>query len=230
VVLAVVLAAGIAVLALSRASGKSDDDASSSGAVAPPLPSGSSAATSESGTTPAGTTQPSAGPLPASGGDVTSCIVSLFPPDSFDHATDFSALCSETDPFKTGAGIRRELVRGHRTVSDGMREWALLGWYEIPAASLVRSRCCPSPEPLEFPETKACKPMAEVLAPLDHATAATSDPADQTLRDAVDAYTRDVYCIVRSGIAHRFGRKDKPEGGEITAFTHFLGRFLKVKR
>jgi hypothetical protein len=154
----------------------------------------------------------------------------LFPPDSFDNATDFSALCSETDPLKMSAMIRKELVRSRHPVSDGMREWAMLGWYEVPADSLVRSRCCPSSKPFEFPETRTCKPMAEVLAPLDRAAAAASDPGDQALRDAVDAYTREVYCIVRSGFAHRFGRKDKPEGGEITAFTHFLGRALKARR
>jgi hypothetical protein len=156
--------------------------------------------------------------------------VSLFPRDSFDRSPDFSALCSETDPLKASGVIKKELVRARHTISDGMREWALLGWYELPTASLVRSRCCPSPAPFEYPETKSCKPMAEVLAPLDRAAASTSDPADKAVRDAVDAYTHEVYCIVRSGIAHRFGRKDKPEGGEGTAFMQFLGRFLKTKR
>jgi hypothetical protein len=238
VALAIVVAAAVALLALSHASGQSDDAASASGVAAPPPPSGASAATNESGATVGvGTTQPSAAPLPASSGDLpsapqnlASCIVPIFPADSFDRATDFSELCSETDPLKISSGIRKELVRGHHTVSDGMREWALLGWYEIPAVSLVRSRCCPSPHPLEFPDTKACKPMPEILASLDRVASATSDPADQTLRDAVDAYTREIYCVVRSGIAHRFGRKDKPEGGEITAFMHFLGRFVKTKR
>jgi hypothetical protein len=81
-----------------------------------------------------------------------------------------------------------------------------------------------------MPDAKVCTPMAEILAPLERAALATSDPGDKAVHDAVDAYTHEVYCIVRSGIAHRFGRKGKPEGGEVTAFTHFLTRFLKTKR
>jgi hypothetical protein len=110
-----------------------------------------------------------------------------------------------------------------------MREWALLGWYELAAVSLLRARCCPSARPFEWPEARACKPMAEALAPLDRAALAAPDPSDKALKDAVDAYTHEVYCIARSGVAHRFGRRDKPEGGEDTAFSRFVAGFVKAK-
>ncbi len=158
-------------------------------------------------------------------------MLPTFPADSFDASTDFAFLCTEADPAKLAAAVRAELVRSHHNLSDGMKEWALLGWYELPAVALVRSRCCPaSAPPLALPDTGACPPITQVLGTLATAAAATSDPSDKALQKAVDGYTTDVYCAVRSGFAHRFGRRDKPEGGEDTTFAKFLARFVKAKR
>jgi hypothetical protein len=122
-------------------------------------------------------------------------------------------------------------VRSHRNnISDGMREWALLGWYETAAFAVVRGRCCPGAAPLKLPETGACTPLPEVLAGISTAAAATTDPADKALKKAVDAYTSDVHCIVRSGIAARFGRVGNPQGGEDTTFMRFLGQVVAAKR
>src|SRR5262249_38317751 len=156
---------------------------------------------------------------PSAPAGVTACVVPLFPADSFDASTDFSFLCAETDPFKGGTAVRTELVRARRNISEGMREWALLGWYETAAFSVIRSRWCPSAPPLQLPEVRGCTPMPEVLGQLAAAAGSTSDPADKALKKAVDAFTDDVHCIVRSGNAARFGRVGNPRGGEDTTFT-----------
>jgi hypothetical protein len=161
---------------------------------------------------------------------VSECVVSLFPADSFDPTTDFSFVCAETDPQRGGELVRAQLVRNHRNISDGMKEWALLGWYEMAAFSVVRARCCPSASPLQLPEVHGCAPMADVLAGITAAAAATADPEDKALKKAVDAYTDAVHCFVRSGNASRFGRVRNPQGGEDTTFMRFLSQVVAAKR
>jgi hypothetical protein len=167
---------------------------------------------------------------PLGKGDLAACVAPVFPSESFDSTSDFSFLCSENDTSKARQAFRTELVRVGHNLSDGMREWALLGWYELPTVAMIRARCCPAAAPLELPETRSCTPMADILSGLATAAQAATDPADKTLQKAVDAYTSEVYCVVRSGIAHRFGRRDKPEGGEDTTFQRFLARFVKARR
>jgi hypothetical protein len=161
---------------------------------------------------------------------LAACVVPLFPPESFDASTDFSFVCSEADPLKGGSAVRTQLVRSHRNLSEGMKEWALLGWYEPAAFSVIRARCCPSAPPLQLPEVRGCTPVPDLLAGISTAAAATRDPADKALKKAVDAYTSNVYCIVRSGIAARFGRVGNPQGGEDTTFMRFLGQVVAAKR
>ncbi len=154
----------------------------------------------------------------------------LFPADSFDSATDFSFVCAEADPAKGGAAVRTQLVRARHNVSLGMKEWALLGWYEMAAFSVIRSRCCASPPKLQVPEVGTCAPIPEILDGVAAAAKATTDPADKALRHAVDAFTTAIHCIVRSGVAARYGRVGNPQGGEDTTFMHFLSRVVTSER
>ncbi len=163
--------------------------------------------------------------------DVTACVTPLFPGDSLDPSSDFSFVCAEADALKGAAAVRAQLVRAHRNMSDGMKEWALLGWYEPAAFSVLRAHCCPSASPQKLPEVpRGCAPVSEAFAEIAAAAAATSDPADKALRKAVDAYTDDIHCIVRAGIAARFGRVGNPQGGEDTMFLRFLARVVAAKR
>jgi hypothetical protein len=154
-------------------------------------------------------------------------VIPLFPPESFDVATDFSFVCSETDPIKGGAAIRTQLVRAHHNVSEAMKEWALLGWYEMAAFAVIQARCCPSPAPLKLPEVHGCPSLSEALTAIGAAARAASDPADKGLKKAVDTYTNDIHCVVRIGMASRFAHMGNPQGGEDTTFTHLLGRMAK---
>jgi eukaryotic-like serine/threonine-protein kinase len=163
--------------------------------------------------------------------DAAACVASVFPADSFGASPDFSFLCTERDPLKGAAAVRTQLVRAHRNDSGGAREWALLGWYEIAAFSMMRGHCCASPPPLEVPEVpRSCAPLPGVLAEIDAAIRSAADVSDERLGKAVDAYTRDAYCIVRTGMATRFGRIGNPQGGEDTAFKKFLARAVASKR
>ena len=192
-------------------------------------------------TAPAASTTPAPIPLPviptsASAAvppatDVSACVKRVFPGDSLDSAPDFSFVCADADPIKGAAAVRAQLVSAHKNMSEGMREWALLGWYELAAFSVLRAHCCPSASPLQPPEVpRGCTPVSDALGVIATAAAGTSDPGDASLKKAVDAYTDDIHCIVRAGIAARFGRVGNPQGGEDTTFLRFLGRVVAAKR
>jgi len=78
---------------------------------------------------------------------MNACIRPLFPPDTFtgDAMPDFSFLCKETDPRKGIGSMKTRIVLGNGGhVSEGMKEWALSGWYQLATFAVVRSRCCMS--------------------------------------------------------------------------------------
>src|SRR5262249_44050408 len=156
-------------------------------------PSGASAAPPSGSATAALSSQPSAAPA---ANNVAACVKKLFPEGTFEEPLDLTSLCAETDPFKGVADIKVELVRPRRATSDGMKEWALLGWYEVPAIAIIRARCCASAPPLVLPEVpRWCTPMGDALGQLEAAALAATDPADKDLRKAVDAYTNNIYCV-----------------------------------
>src|SRR5262249_1217590 len=116
--------------------------------VVPPASAASPASTALPATV-VSTALPVAGP---GAGDVAACVVPIVPANSFDASTDFSFVCSETDPRKGGAEVRTQLVRAGKNLSTAMQEWALLGWYEMAAFAVLRSRCCPGAPAIGLPE------------------------------------------------------------------------------
>ena len=88
------------------------------------------------------------------------CAVGLFPEDTFnDAAPDFAFVCTEPNPV-SGASQLRQLVvasRGDSGVTQGMREWATMGWYGMAAFTVLRARCCEDPTSLATPTShKQC--------------------------------------------------------------------------
>ena len=77
--------------------------------------------------------------------------------------------------------VKNEVIRagGGRIVSDGMREWAIVGWYGMAAFAAVRATCCPSSSPeLHIPFKDATCDLDGALKRI--ATAATSATAEDT--------------------------------------------------
>lgn len=134
-------------------------------------------------------------------------------------------MCTITDPRKGGGAVRTEVVRAgaRKRVSDGMREWAVLGWYEMAAFAIMRSSCCPSAAPLDIP---IAIPTCDIETPLlELATLASSAAAeDAKVTAALDAYTNAVRCVARAGGSDGFGQKGGPQGGESGTFEKTLKR------
>jgi hypothetical protein len=188
---------------------------------AAPPPTSSAAPPATGSAAPSGTAAASASP-----GDVAACLFPLFAENTFvDPPTRLNTICQIGDPRKGGEIIRTEVILAgeRRVLSDGMREWAILGWYEMPAFGMLQEACCPSHPELDIPITM---PPCEIEGPLnDLIKIATSpDSDDAKVKAAVKAYTREAKCIARAGASDSYGRKTGPQGGEDVAFKKTLDR------
>ncbi|WP_437621563.1 hypothetical protein [Sorangium sp. So ce1151] len=170
---------------------------------------------------------------PADGSaDFAACMAPLFPGRSIDAETagQLSFVCAEVDPMKGVAALKSHLAQaaGAGGVSDATKEWAVLGWYDMATLAALRARCCDAPPPFELPRApEGCPPVDAALNDLGAAVASASSPGDRALAKAARRYTRTVQCVVRVGAASRYGRKNKPNGGEASAFKKVLARALR---
>jgi len=181
---------------------------------------------------------PSPGAVPVAAGassagkpDPDACMLALFAPDTFDSAAapGLSGICSETDPRRGGAALRSIVVRAgsNRAPSEGMKEWAMLGWYDMAAFAVMRGRCCASAPPIALPPTPGgCEPIADLLNELG---AAVASGGETKATDVVDRYGNAARCVTRGGAGSLFGRIRGPQGGEATAFAKTLARALPAR-
>ena len=121
--------------------------------------------------------------------------------------------------------MKSEVVRAStgRKVTDGMKEWWMLQWYEMAAFAVVRGRCCSAPPPLTLPAPIGeCVPLDRAL---DRLGAAARDADD--VERALAEYTRAVHCAVSSGHGGTYGHPSRPKGGEEAAIRKTLARGSK---
>ncbi|WP_437295845.1 hypothetical protein [Sorangium sp. So ce426] len=201
--------------------------------VEPSAPALGDAGTEQAGTAaPADAGTASAAPDPAATADFAACAMPLFPGKSVDAAIagQLSFACAETDPMKGVATLKSHLgqAAGPKGVSDATKEWAVLGWHDMATFATLRARCCHAPPPLQLPPTpEGCAPLDETLNELGAAVASASAPGDRAVAKAARRYMRAAQCVARVGAATRYGRKNKPNGGEATAFKKVLSRALR---
>ncbi len=197
----------------------------SSASVAPSASASSSASAAPSTSAASSASAPpaSAPPAPA---DVAACMRKLFPADTFQEgAASLTFVCEEPSPVRGAPRVREALVRdSDGKVTEGMKEWAILGFFELGAYAVLRGRCCPADvAPLELPISPGkCPPLAESLGEV----AAASQPGadDKALKRAIDHLDRDVRCILRSKQTKPFGSYPRLSGGEGTALSKTMKR------
>ncbi|WP_437546659.1 hypothetical protein WME97_43050 [Sorangium sp. So ce367] len=211
-------------------------DAAPAACAAPVEPSapalGDAGAEQASTAAPADAGTASAAPAPAATADFAACAMPLFPGKSVDAAIagQLSFACAETDPMKGVSALKSQLAQaaGPKGVSDATKEWAVLGWHDMATLATLRARCCHAPPPLQLPPTpEGCTPLDEALNELGAAVASASAPGDRAVAKAARRYMRAAQCVARVGAATRYGRKNKPNGGEASAFKKVLSRALR---
>lgn len=154
--------------------------------------------------------------------------MALFAPDTFSHGRpDFSFVCSNPFPRHGITQVQAQVVLGrgsNREMTDGMREWATLGWYQLAAYSVFRGRCCSSPPQLEWTFDLAC-PIDEAMTELERAVGTDDSPA---IDAAVERYTKEARCLTKLGQARNFGQSALPAQG-MNSFRMVLERMRRAK-
>lgn len=192
------------------------ESATGPGAATPPATS-SSVVASASAT-------PTAAPFSVP--DPEQCIEALLAPGAVAEGAkpNFTFLCEASDPRKVASQIRSVVIRAARGgVTDAMREWAVMGWYEYAAFASMKGRCCPSAPKIVLPSTSGlCAPMDDALNKISDVSKPGASEADQEA--ALKGYRESLLCIARGGQHGVFGPYDPPSGGQDTAFMKTFAR------
>ena len=194
-----------------------------------PATTASSAPTVAPTTEPSGSATANDGPDAGDGadGEVTRCVASLFPEGTFALGSlDLSFVCEEESPRRATTLIQSQVALGHwgtGKANAGMREWAVLGWYEIGALALIRGQCCESPRPLDWATKLAC-PFDQAVSRIEQST---HDRDPVALAKAIAEYARQATCLTRQGQASNFGQAGLPGPG-VSALRKMTDRARKT--
>jgi hypothetical protein len=158
-------------------------------------------------------------------------MLPLFPEDTFAFTKPyFDFVCAETNARKGGNNLRIQVIRsggGAKGVTQGMREWAELGWYEMASFTIARTLCCPDAEPLDTPGSTDDCTLDKSLQQLADAVVTGDDAAVDT---AVTQYTKTVHCLARAGAARAFGQRGLPGSRATGVFRTVIKRAREVAR
>jgi hypothetical protein len=167
-------------------------------------------------------------PLAPSPADISRCISSIFPDDTFASDADLDDVCTQPDPRKAAAFLRSRIASHGfeaKATTDGMRLWANLSWYELAAVGIARGACCPSPSPIDLPApVGTCPPLASAI---DGLAASVRSRADvnaslKTFREAARC-TEHGYTL-NSGVPSPYDYRGPLGGGAESAFRLLLER------
>ncbi len=146
----------------------------------------------------------------------------LFPEDTFTAEPQLPFVCEEKAAASAASQLKTQIVvegRG-RPATGGMKEWAVLGFYEVAALAVVRGRCCPGAEPLTFPDAEPCK-LGEALVAVGKA--ARSGAPKEELAEATKRFDGEVRCLMKVRQTERFGYQPLL-GGEASTFEKTTAR------
>ena len=142
--------------------------------------------------------------------DVNACVADLLPDDSFSKPPSFDFICQEADPVKGGLTVKSTIIKGAAgSTSKAMREWVKLGWYEMLAYSLLRSKCCNKPPALKWGFDISC-PVDKPLKRFEKAVVAREMAAFDKI---FFEYAEEIRCLSRFGQAPDFNQGAPPGSG-----------------
>jgi hypothetical protein len=154
------------------------------------------------------------------GDKLGSCVAGYLPPNTFGKAPDLAFVCSESDPRNGAEKLHGAVVTGapRGQVTEAMKIFAKIGWYDMAAFAVVRAGCCPDAAPLGIPKlSDSCSKMDESLREVGDAVVAM-----KPVEPALKKYTESIHCELNSGRSNVLRRKERPAGGEDTAFLELV--------
>lgn len=175
-------------------------------------------------------------PLPSSSAaaapvkDASSCVRDALASDTFIALpSDLGFVCAEADVVRGAAQLRSRIVLAGngRPVTNGMKEWAMLGFYELAVFAAIRDACCSPLDPATSPTSPATCSTTMQDAVRRVSKARTED--ERALDAALDDLDKAIRCIRHAQQSKAFGAHPRPSGGEGTVLRRILKR-LPAKR
>lgn len=161
--------------------------------------------------------------VPQPSADVESCVAAMLPPDTFAREQPaMSFVCDQRDPRKGAIELEARVVlaQAKGEVTDGMKEWSLLSWYEMAAFAFARARCCEGVKPVRTPLRARCDFDAALVNLVATASTGTRDALGVAQQD----YEKAIRCAIETQL-HRFFEWHEPiVGPERTTFEKMVAR------
>jgi len=104
------------------------------------------------------------------------------------------------------------------SLTDAMKLWSRLGWYDMTAYAVVRLGCCEEPKALTLADpAKGCDSMADAILEV-----AKDVVSGKGYEDSLKKYTGAIHCELNAGHTQAVGRIQRPQPGEDSAFKDFV--------
>jgi len=155
--------------------------------------------------------------------DVSACVASLFAEDAFGGETpDLGFVCETTVASQGAIELETRLVKGQRGrgVTTAMKQWSVLGWYEMAAFAIIRSICCPRAAKLKSKRGHSCD-FDVAINELARVGAGGDDAARSA---ALDGYNKSIRCLVNLKLQGLYGYGDAPYGPEQAVLLEMVQR------
>lgn len=207
--------------ALASAGAADEPAAVASSAGAPSASAGAAAPTASAAPESEGAAEPS------TPDDADACLRSFFSKDAFvSKAPSLRFVCEAPKPKDIASRLRVAIVdSAGGYVSDSMKEWSQLGFYELAVVATLRGRCCGAAKPLELPV--APEGCGDLGAALEAVTLASRPGGDEAALDrAVERFDGDIRCAIRLKRAATYGYS-KVLPGEASVYSKIRARMKR---
>lgn len=124
-------------------------------------------------------------PLSATSGDAGQCVAAHFPTGTLEDDDKLSFVCNESDAWQIAQRLQRVITSHGPT--EGAALWETLGFYDLAAVTVMRSRCCMTVTAMSA--VVAPNECGDLTTPLQ---ALGSNPTAETLR----TYEDTVHCLI----------------------------------
>lgn len=155
-----------------------------------------------------------------------SCVRSYFPERNFSKDEHFAFLCEDSDFREVTKRLFTSVKQQPLVVPAGaapaerqkIEQASHLGWYELPAAGIVRQGCCVAAVPLNLPETVGwCEQLESAVRRIADDSQKAGD-----LAPGARAFDKAVTCLFVHGISRPYGYDRQPTDIQRRAFQQFL--------
>lgn len=151
-----------------------------------------------------------------------SCVRSYFPEREFAADANFAFVCEDSDFREISQRLfetaRKQPLAAKDAAAKAEASGVGLGWYELPAAAIMRKGCCNAAAPVNLPETVG---WCEQLESAVRRIADDSEKAGD-LSPGARAFDKAVTCLYVHRISRPYSYAAQPGEPQRRAFQKFL--------